>query len=395
MTKSEKTSFNLNFGNAGIKTFSSIQKIQEWREKERQYWEWLQELPSTDRQIMSYVTNQINGFYNHIDIILRDTLNVAGESEREAREEQLSSLIETRVKELPIVFSDSPEAKYLDELRRISPVIAAHTAGYMLGVQLNPSSKESLEGAFLAIAYRNGFQDKSKSERESLQSLHSEWSDLLKQSKASFEAITKEHKEFGEQYANQIGVQRQEFDELKVSFQNEFKSTIEDSEKELKGIAKTYDEKLALQAAVGYWKTKAISHAKAAKILSWATAIVGIVVMCLLSLETYFVIGPLQKISEIIIWKGGMVILTAVLGVWAIRILVRLLLSNFHLKAEAVERRTMLLTYLALLRRGQGPSENQREVILQILFRPSSTGIIKDDALPPIAAQWLNTVTTT
>jgi hypothetical protein len=88
-----------------------------------------------------------------------------------------------------------------------------------------------------------------------------------------------------------------------------------------------------------------------------------------------------------------MLLLPAVIGVWAIRVLVRLLLSNLHLEAEAVERRTMLLTYLALLRRGQGPSEQQRELILQTLFRPSATGIVKDDALPPIVAKWLNIIT--
>lgn len=116
-------------------------------------------------------------------------------------------------------------------------------------------------------------------------------------------------------------------------------------------------------------------------------------VALLVGVETFLAIGPLQKLSDLPIWKAAMLLLTAVVGVWAIRILVRLLLSNLHLQSEAVERRTMLLTYLALLRHGQGPSEQQRELILQILFRLSATGIIKDDALPPIVAKWLSTIT--
>jgi hypothetical protein len=42
---------------------------------------------------------------------------------------------------------------------------------------------------------------------------------------------------------------------------------------------------------------------------------------------------------------------------------------------------------------GKRPSEQQRELILQILFRPSATGIVKDDASPPIIAKWLNMIT--
>ncbi len=46
------------------------------------------------------------------------------------------------------------------------------------------------------------------------------------------------------------------------------------------------------------------------------------------------------------------------------------------------------MTYLALLRKGNlQPSE--QSLILTALFRPTSTGIIKDDAAPPFIAEWL------
>ena len=73
----------------------------------------------------------------------------------------------------------------------------------------------------------------------------------------------------------------------------------------------------------------------------------------------------------------------AVLGVWLARIIVRIFLSHLHLETDAKERVTMIQTYLALLREEHALKENERQVILQTLFRPSATGIVKDDGIPP------------
>ena len=53
----------------------------------------------------------------------------------------------------------------------------------------------------------------------------------------------------------------------------------------------------------------------------------------------------------------------------------------------------MLQTYLALLREGGKLDGNTHTLILQALFRPSSTGIVRDDASPPFMAQWLKMTT--
>ena len=69
--------------------------------------------------------------------------------------------------------------------------------------------------------------------------------------------------------------------------------------------------------------------------------------------------------------------------VWIIRIFVRIFLSNLHLKEDAEERVTMINTFLALLRDTQDPNSLNKNIILETLFRPSSYGLIKDDAAPP------------
>jgi len=81
-------------------------------------------------------------------------------------------------------------------------------------------------------------------------------------------------------------------------------------------------------------------------------------------------------------WLAAIVILTMAVAIWLVRVLAKIMLSNIHLRTDADERRVMILTYLSLLRRENAITEEDRKVILQTLFRPSATGIIKDDNLP-------------
>lgn len=394
MDKAAGSSFlSIDLGVLGTRTFVSLDDFQQWREKERQFWKWLLDIRPRVPQLVVQIEKRLSQFYARVDQILNEARALQDDRQVKVKAKQIASYIQAQVTQQPIVLSESPEAQFITELCQEDPVVAAHTAGAMMGVPLEPSVRESVEGQFLSVAFRHSFRDRIKNERTALQHLQAEWRDILNQSKVEFEATSKQYDDFGAQYVQQMSSQKSALDEFRTAAENEFKSLVEHSQAQLTNIEKTYDEKLAVQAAVQYWKNKAQSHGSAATKLAWACAIVGVIVAVFLGAETFIAIGPLQKVSDLPLWKAAMLLLTAIIGVWSIRILVRLLLSNLHLKADAVERRTMLLTYLALLRRGQGPKEEQRELILQILFRPSSTGIIKDDALPPIVAQWLNSIT--
>jgi hypothetical protein len=85
---------------------------------------------------------------------------------------------------------------------------------------------------------------------------------------------------------------------------------------------------------------------------------------------------------------------TATLVIWPIRILAKMLLSNVHLATDASERSILTRTYLALIRKDDKMEEADRQLILKVLFRPTSTGIVKDDGAPSgiseIAARTLN-----
>lgn len=67
------------------------------------------------------------------------------------------------------------------------------------------------------------------------------------------------------------------------------------------------------------------------------------------------------------------------LVIWISRILLKITFSNLHLAEEAHEKETMILIYLALIKEGGGLEENDRKLILEAIFRPSTNGLIKDE----------------
>ena len=74
--------------------------------------------------------------------------------------------------------------------------------------------------------------------------------------------------------------------------------------------------------------------------------------------------------------------LIGLFAVWGVRLVVRMFLSNMHLMTDAAERVVMVKTYLSLLEGDRLSSAEDRQLILQALFRPASDGIVKDEGIP-------------
>ena len=139
--------------------------------------------------------------------------------------------------------------------------------------------------------------------------------------------------------------------------------------------------------SVTYWKDKEKIHKNLSIVFGIASfcAIVGLASG--LGFGSYELL--MSEGSKPPYWKLAIFGVIAVLGVWLTRIIVRIFLSHLHLETDAKERVTMIQTYLALLREEQALNEDEKKLILQTLFRPSTTGIIKDDGIPP---SWLDIV---
>lgn len=71
--------------------------------------------------------------------------------------------------------------------------------------------------------------------------------------------------------------------------------------------------------------------------------------------------------------------------VWIIRLIVKIALSNLHLSEDANERVVMIKTYLSFIQEGHGLQENDKQLIMSSIFRPSSIGIIQDESSITVA----------
>ena len=234
--------------------------------------------------------------------------------------------------------------------------------------------------------------DAANTERAQLTDLQQSWQGFREESKKAFTGFQEQFTAVRKSIEEEQATHKVQFAKLVSDSTASADKALKNAQEQLTGLQKTYDEKMALQASVTYWKTKAASHRRLSFWFSGATVVAfGVVGFGLY--KTLELIGGANKISDLQLWQVGLVVIVATVGVWVIRVLVRLLLSNVHLYTDGMERRTMLMTYLALLRRGQLPEGNERELILQALFRPSSTGIVKDDAAPPFMAEWLKRTT--
>ncbi|SFD89694.1 hypothetical protein SAMN04489710_10890 [Paracidovorax konjaci] len=166
-------------------------------------------------------------------------------------------------------------------------------------------------------------------------------------------------------------------------------------------IRKTFREEIALREPNKYWQGKCSRHQMYATIWGIATAILLAIAMLGLahfapdyfskmdSLPSIESGKPYPAVVAHDTWRIGVFALMAIFGFWAVRLVVRMFLSHLHLHADASERMVMLQTYLALMEGNKLEDKDDRKLILQALFRPSTDGLVKDESAPPSIGEWL------
>lgn len=171
----------------------------------------------------------------------------------------------------------------------------------------------------------------------------------------------------------------------KINVKKKILTEVKEATDRLALSEKTYKEKIELNESVGYWQTKENNHKT--EMSSWFKYLLGSVGVTLVFpvLVMWFVswltsdsmngnlilgaINPLVLAASIV---------TLSLCTYSIRFCSRQYASAKHLCLEATERRTMILTYLALMSEDKLKEQEDRKVALDTLFRPAQTGIVAD-----------------
>jgi len=168
----------------------------------------------------------------------------------------------------------------------------------------------------------------------------------------------------------------------------------------IKSVEIAYREHMGLKAPVEYWSDKATQHRKAefwARIWVIAFFLITLPGMAFAFNETG--VALIRQALEVrpegaapfpnaifLIASAGLASCAGVVF-WAGRLLTKLYLSQHHLRQDAEERATMTETYLALIENSAASTED-RQVILNALFRNTPDGIVKEEGGldPSIAA---------
>lgn len=173
-----------------------------------------------------------------------------------------------------------------------------------------------------------------------------------------------------------------------------------ESERRIRSVEETYKEQMGLKAPVDYWNRKADQHRRAEfwtrlwVMLFFPAALAGLAfafnetaVSLIQSAQAAGRPGAPPFPTAIFIVASAGLASCAGLVFWVGRLLTKLYLSQHHLRQDAEERATMTETYLALIENSAASTED-RQVILNALFRNTPDGIVKEEGGldPSIAA---------
>jgi len=175
------------------------------------------------------------------------------------------------------------------------------------------------------------------------------------------------------------------------------KEALQNTQKEFLNAKNAVEEDNRLYASKEYWNQKKHRHRKLSILLSGVFTLLIIVLLLFVAqsitnLDTLYIndnnvtnsVVSLKSQTKtslqyiIIHFVQSFLILS--LLIWLSRIVLKIIFSNLHLKEEAYEKETMIVTYLALLKEGGGLRESDRSLVLEAIFRPSTNGLIKDES---------------
>ncbi len=177
---------------------------------------------------------------------------------------------------------------------------------------------------------------------------------------------------------NKLKHANESYNESIIVLNEKFSEEQETTKKRFESFVEAYETQMKLKAPVQYWVDNCTHHKASAKKFGKASVWLSLLIFLPIAYVALEILA-----SEQVVWgKVGVVAFTTSLAIWLIRVLVRMYLSHNHMQMNSQERVVMTQAYLALISEGGASSTEERNLVLQAIFRPVSTGIITDDAAP-------------
>ena len=381
--------------NGGNVSFATLAELLGWVDKEINLWSWQPgaQVRGNVEQVIAEPRGMLASAKNEIQAAVSKEGNEEFVRQRMA---VVQGLLQTVFIARRFPHSSTPLGQFLDRLGRESPTAGVYAAGYLFGDRQKPLeawNADSQRGVIEAVLFqlRNtdwGVLKNGEAVTASLESLRGEWRSNLEKSKMEHAASLTAVESLRTDVTDLHTKQRTEFDGMLDKSRAAFDSAFKDAAEKLQDLIDTFRSKIALQAPIEYWQRKRRAHRGFAGVLGFFSLVGVAVVGTMLYGEIDKLLGAPDSgqttgaIPHAPEWRIAVLVLFGTLSVWVLRILVRMFLSQLHLAADASERMTMVNTYLALKEGGNTFADEDLRLILQALFRPTSDGLVKDDALP-------------
>jgi hypothetical protein len=378
--------------NGGIFEPRSLDEVSEWLEREAAWWAWvierqygghdynLRQAHSQLHQAKSYTTEA----RRHVNI---------NQQQYESQIQALHSTVCDIFINRKLPHSSTPIARQIEAFRKQHGNQAAsfYASTFIPPPPNNPFQANEIDGwvgAVLGIVDKFTDLDHLGSARYSgaasaFEVLRIKLESLYTEKTPIYDALHRDLRGLSTAARAAYTQQSETFINEQQKRAKEFADLCAKHEKEMTEIKRLFKENLALRAPVEYWETKGKRHHKNMW-LSGAFAVFSLIgAPSVLSYWIHDLLKntPVDKAPES--WRLATLALVSLFVVWAVRLLVRIYLSQTHLATDAAERVVMAKTYLALLEGEKLPEQTDRQLILQALFRPASDGIVKDEGIPP------------
>jgi len=353
---------------SGTKEFYSAPRLMAWIEKEKEFWDWFLKIRNHfSNQSINNLANQ----YRQTLSELESTVNlIIQDPDRPHESQRAGHLNGVFSKYLQTCFdSGTPQGRFISGLADIDPVVASWALAFFHDIPMPSGDARAFEGFLRASLFKLGIKERAQGERRALKQVlagmeddrnyyHSEHIDLL--------ALSERKTDNAEKV---LGMLQENQNDL---FAKARKRIVE--------LEETYDKKLALRKPVQYWRRKGVVHyliAGFAIVILIAAA--SMLANWLLGFAEEFV-GEASYVDEP--WRYLTMFLIAGLGIWGLRVGVKILISQLHLASDSRQRATLVLTYLSLLQEGEGLDEGGKELILNALFAPGQSGLLQETSGP-------------
>ena len=194
---------------------------------------------------------------------------------------------------------------------------------------------------------------------------------------------------------------RQTFQQYQDQLQTDSDNLKAERKKQWDELVESYTEKLRIETSVSLWTKRGEEHSNEAvrsRNRLWVIGLFGGILAGLVSwgavnlAERVFSGGIVAAKAATesglrptfhyeLVLAAGVTLLYLTLYLWSMRVLMRMYMTEHHLKIDAYSRANMAQTYLALVK-DKAAGEADRHIVLASLFRPVVDGIVKDDAMP-------------